>query len=264
MNVFLSQCQIVQLGNPFASWHDPIVRSLFEKTATLKFEGYRPKFPRGVVPVDASDWVADHFLVCLHHRAGLEPIMGFRRVTLARCREHYLPFSPLMMCHESGCGEHIREMKKLVRQFDEEPEQLSYTGSFTILPDLRADWMLKQELLHLMVVLHYLFHEEETAGHEIITAAAPRFKLDVMLQAYGFIPLLEPKSENNWGTIPASHAAGEPVRCLRARGFSLQLRQLAEGYRALWTNRTILGQEQSRSKVTARTELGYEVLPAAV
>lgn len=240
MHPFLTHCQIVQIENPFQLWDDPLVRNLFEKTSTLKFKGYGPKFPHGVLPVDGSDWIADHFLVCRRDRGDLEPIMGFRRVTLARCREYFQGFAPMHICHESGCAQHIQEMEKLVHRFDGHPERLSYTGSFTIMPDLRADRMLIQELVDLMVVLHYLFHEEEAKGHAIITAAAPRFRLDALLNMYGFIPLLEPSPENNWGTVPAPHAAGERVRCMHCRDFSPLLKELAKGYRTMWTNRTIL------------------------
>jgi hypothetical protein len=244
----LSQCRIVELESPFALWDDPSVRRLFEKTTTLKFTGYGQQFPRGVMPADTCDWVADHFLLCRHHRGELEPIMGFRRATLARYREHYIPFTPLSMCHESGCAAHIREIERLVEQFEKRPDLLSYTGSFAILPQLQADPMLKQELLELLVILYYLFHEEEDEGHEIITAAAPRFKYDLLLQGYGFIPLLEVTSENDEGTIPARHVGGEPVRLLRARVFNTELKERAERYRALWTNRTIL----RRADVEAR------------
>lgn len=225
MHSFFSRCQIVQMENPFESWHDPVIRRLFEKTSTLKFKGYRPKFPQGVLPLDASDWIADHFLLCRHDRGDIEPVMGFRRMKLARSRQYFQGFAPALICHESGCTHHIRAIDKLIQRFDSQPELISYTGSFTIMPELRADRMLIEELVRFMVVLHYLFHEEEGTGHEIVTAAAPRFKLDALLQSYGFVPLLEPNNENSWGIIPAPHAAGEPVRVLRAGNFNTNLKR---------------------------------------
>lgn len=256
MHKFFADCRIVQMENPIESWHDSVVRSLFEKTITLKLEGFALKFPHGVLPVDESDWIADHFLICRHDHGDLKPVMGFRRVTLARCREYFQKFAPVLLCHESGCAQHIREMDKLIDRFEGQPDKVSYTGSFTVIPELQADSTLTLEFLHLMLVLHYLFHEDQPEGYEIIAAAAPRFRHDVLLSTCGFTPLVEASTENNDGMIPVQHVAGERLRVLHARAvdFNLNLKRLAEPYRELWTNRVVLGRDLPRSK--ADSQLG--------
>lgn len=249
MHQFLSSCRIVQLENPYEQWSDPLVRELFEKTTTLKFEGYKRKYPNGVIPTDASTWFGDHFLVC-QESSGLQPIMGFQRTSLERYRKHYRPFSPLAMCEESGDARHIAEMKKLVSHFDTRPDKLSYTGSFTIDPELRTDRKLVEELLQFMVVLHYLFHQEEGEGHEIITGAATRFKIDASLMPYGFFPLLDSNGGTEKDTLTISFAAGEETRVLRLREFNRKMDQLAEPYVSMWEKRMVLRKETNAQLVT--------------
>jgi hypothetical protein len=239
MHPFLSTCRIVQVNNPYDQWRDPLVRELFEKATTLKFADYGCKYPKGVIPADTSSWFCDHLLVCQEHN-GLQPIIGFQRVTLDRCRSHYRSFSPLAICEEAGDERHSTEMKKLISQFDSRPHKLSYTGSFTVDPELRSDRELTKELVHLMVVLHYFLHLEEGEGHEYITGGAIRFKIDALLMRYGFFPLLESKEENEIDTLALHPYAGEEVRLMRCQQFNQEMVQLAEQYLPMWQNRMVL------------------------
>jgi hypothetical protein len=243
MHQFLSQCRIVQLDNPFELWSDALVRNLFEKTATLKFQGYGPKYPKGVIPMDTSDWVATHYLLCHETHGELQPVMGFRRVTLERCRKHYLPFPPLAACHEAGCRQHIRDIDQFVSTFRDRPDRLSYTACFTIAPQLRTDRILVEKLCQLLVAQHYFFHEEEGNGHEVITAAVVRFQMDTLLSTYGFDPLVRPSSDNNWGAMRMPHVAGEPIRFMHSRSFNHEVREIAATYHCLWAARTTLARK---------------------
>lgn len=241
MHPYLSSCRMVRLNNPYEQWRDPLVRELFEKTTTLKFEGYGRKYPSGVIPTDASSWFCDHLLICRERDDGLLPIMGFQCVSLDRCRQHYRSFPPLAMCEEAGDARHIVEMKKLVTQFDSSPHKLTYTSCFTIAPELRADRSLVDELLRLLVVLKYFFHREEGEGHEIVTGGTARFKIDTFWMNYGFIPLVEAEEENDKTTLTASFAAGEETRLLRLREFNRNAEQLAQPYTPMWENRIVIG-----------------------
>lgn len=239
MHPFLASCRIVRLDNPHEQWSDPLVRKLFEKTTTLKFEGYGRKYPTGVIPTDASSWFCDHFLVC-REDGELQPIMGFQRVTLERCRSYYRPFSPLALCEEARCARHITEMKKLVSEFDNHPDKLSYTGCFTIDPELRADRKLVEELTQLMMALHYFFHQEEGDGHEIVAGGVVRFKVDFHCMNYGFTPLLESNGGNDKDTLPVGFVAGEETRLLRLKKFNQYAADMAGAYVSMWEDRIVL------------------------
>lgn len=241
MHPFLSSCHIVQLINPYEQWSDPLVRELFEKTTTLKFEGYGRKYAKGPIPVDAVSWFCDHLLVCQERAGGeLQPILGFQHATMKRYREHYRPFSPLAMCESDDDHRHVTAMKELVAQFDSKPQLLSYTGCFAVAPELRTDRQLVDELVHFMVVLHYFFHQEAEKGHEIITGPTIRFRLDTLLNGYGFFPLVESESEHDKAALPVGAFAGEEVRMMRCREFNRDLVQLAERYMPMWENRKVL------------------------
>lgn len=240
MHPFLSSCRIVQLINPYEQWSNPLVRELFVQTSTLKINGYGRKYPNGVIPVDTNSWFCDHFLLCRESDSGeLQPIMGFQRVTLERSRKHYQPFPAHGLCKEADSHRHIEVVEKLMSRFDERPNKLSYTGCFTIDPELRTDRDLMGELSRLMVALHYLFHKEEGEGHEIITVAIVRFKIDEILMQYGFFPLLEDIDD----TLPIEHVAGEEGRYMRGREFNSRMVALAESFVPLWNNRMVLARD---------------------
>lgn len=250
MNSFLSSSRIVHLINPYEQWSDPLVRELFERTTTLKIKGYGRKYPSGVIPVDTTSWFCDHFLLCQESsNSRLQPVMGFQRVTLERSRKHYHSFPALALCKEADSPRHTAEVEKLISQFDSRPDKLSYTGCFTIDPDLRKDRDLIAEISRLMVALHYLFHKEEGEEHEIIAVGIVRFKVDALLQNYGFFPLFESGIHD---TLSIKHVAGEEGRFMRLQGFSQRLAELAEDFIQLWENRVVLardlnqeGQEES-------------------
>ncbi|PYI52047.1 hypothetical protein [Paenibacillus flagellatus] len=240
MHPYLAPCRIVELINPYEQWRDPLVRELFEKTTTLKFESYRKKYPAGVIPTDAVSWFCDHLLVCREHGGRLQPILGFQRATMERYRRHYHPFTPLAMCEGARDSRHITAMKKLAAQFAGHPHLLSYTGSFAVAPGFRTDRTLTEELVRLMVVLHYFVHREAGEGHEIVTGPTIRSGLDTLLLDFGFFPLVEPKDEHDKAALPVSSFDGEEVRIVRCREFNRDLVQLAEPYRSMWANRLVL------------------------
>lgn len=262
MHPYLSSCRIVQLINPYEQWREPLVRELFEKTTTLKFEGYGRKYPKGPIPVDAVSLFCDHLLVCLENENGeLQPILGFQRASMERYRQHYRPFSPLTMCEGEGDHRHSEAMKSLVAQFDATPYLLSYTGCFAVAPELRTDRKLMDELIHMMVVLHYFVHQEEGKGHEIITGPTIRFRLDSLLLSYGFFPLVESEGEHDRVSLPVSSFAGEEVRMMRCREFNRDLVQLAEHYMPMWANRMVLRSESiasSGGELQSKAAVGAE------
>lgn len=230
--------RLVQLDSPVEQWHDPLARYLFEEMIALRIAGYGRKYPPGVIPFDVSCWYATHFLVC-DDRKEMRPVMGFQQVTLQRYPRHYAAFAPLSSCRQAGCARHVQAMEELVARFENRPEKLAYTGGFTVDPELRADRELIGELCRLMVALQYLFHEEAGEGHEIVTAPTIRFKMDSLLSAYGFVPLLD--GDDGAGTVTFASYAGEEVRFMWGRDFNQDMVQLAEKYRSWWDNRLLLG-----------------------
>jgi hypothetical protein len=247
MSAIPSAYRLVQLDSPVERWHDPHVRQLFEKMITLRIDGYGRKYPNGVIPFDVSCWYATHFLVC-EERGGFQPVMGFQRVTLGRYRRHYAPFAPLSSCRQAGCARHIRAMEELVTRFEDRPEKLSYTGGFTVDPKLRTSRELVGELSKLMVALHYFFHDDAGEGHEIVTAPTVRFKVDSLLTAYGFVPLVD--AEADQGILALASYANEKVRFMRVQTFSREMVRLMEQYRSWWDSRVLLdGASQDHSAV---------------
>ncbi|MGZ5279528.1 MAG: hypothetical protein ACXWC9_06280, partial [Pseudobdellovibrionaceae bacterium] len=98
-NIIRSQnLRFVVLKSPFQIWtqlENDTFKDLFHDMVRLKLQGYGLEYPRGVLPVDTSDFIATHLLVCKEEGSRLRPIMGFKTTSFADCEHHQIAFPAL-------------------------------------------------------------------------------------------------------------------------------------------------------------------------
>jgi hypothetical protein len=237
--------QLIELDDPHCCWENPEARTLFEHTTSLKFQGYGRKYPHGVVPVDTTDWIATHYLVCKKDE-GLQPTMGFKRVTLERCQEHYLAFPPYNVTKANGYDRHHDAMKSLMSRFETHPELLSYTGAFTISPNVRGDSILVKALSETMIAIHHLFHQDAGKDHEIITAGVVRFHVEELLTRFGFQVFGDSQGSLEQMVFP--YLARESVQWMHGSRFNSTMEELSGLLRPWWDSRTIISKTAAAGK----------------
>src|SRR3989339_312906 len=164
-----------------------LARSLFPKVMSLKIAGYTKEYPLGVLPFDASDFVADHILLCIEENGFFEPIMGMKSVTLAKCDFHRINFPIFGMISGENCSpDHLQAVAEIVEFHRQEDggTNLGYNGSFTIQPHLRTkeNMAIFWDIIVTMIVHQY---KSNNIGHVIATCAA-KYKIDLRKKELGW------------------------------------------------------------------------------
>jgi len=143
---------------------------------------------------------------------------------------------------------HILAVKQIIARCQKEEKQLTYTGSWTINPDIRKNRPLTKEINRLFHTIYVLFHVENKID-EIITGGTVRFKADVMVQKMGHAPLSD--EQGALPPIAVKHLFDEKVLVTHLRQFSSSALLDAELYRKAWDQRI----EISYESISKRTRL---------
>lgn len=173
--------RITVLECPYDNWADPFTREMFGKMIQLKLTGYRHSYPYGVMPFDASDFVATHLMICNETGKGLDPIMAYRCLTLDRAKTHFLTFPPLALMRAIGADEHRQAIEKIIQDTEQHKKAISYESSCTISPEFRGEERLWDLFRMLQVKHHTDAHIDRCIGGGVI-----RFKVDRLYYFWGY------------------------------------------------------------------------------
>lgn len=228
--------RLIQLDNALAQWSNPQAKALFDGMVALRIAGYGSRHSTGVVPLDTTSWFATHYLVCPLDT--FVPVMGFHRVTARLCQRHHTDFPALAHCLHSGSSRHAQAVRSLMGRYEDRPDDLSYIGGFTIDPALKAPG-LRKELSELLIAIQHFFHSEADGQHQIICFAVVPFKIDVLHQQYGYVPLIQPRAPEDDTTIALHSFGGLKARLMTVQTFNENVMPLEEQYRDWWNERTL-------------------------
>lgn len=239
-----TQLHVVVLDDPSQIWEAPQVPDLFARAIGLKLAGYRDKYPSGVLPVDATDFVGTHVLVCREQGGQLDPVMGFRSLTYSRCRFHYLTFPLLSIARNSNAPKHARCVEEEIRRCEAQGIELHYNGGWTIHPKVREDATLRPLFKDLMVALDYFHHDGGRKPYELLGAGVIRLKTDAFFESYGYeslgfegVPL---------APVQSHYLAGEPVRFIQVKKYTQRAYDCAERFKGLWDQRLVYSADTLR------------------
>ena len=230
----LDNLRIVILNCPYDTWEEAQTRDLFGAMAALKLRGYRDDYAYGVLPLDTTDFVGCHYLLCEDRPDGLQPIMGCRMVSLDRCRVHRLPFPALTLAAMADAPRHAEAMRGIVERCERQGIGIVYDGSWTIDPQTRRE----RRLLHEIFTAMFVMVHDAYAIRETIAGAVLRLKTARYLSSWGYRPL-----ELDGAPLPpvaVQPLLGEPVTLMHLREFTASARTVADRYRALWERRLII------------------------
>ena len=227
--------KVVELRTPFHLLADPQVRDFFGQVLELKLMGYRGRYPDGVIPVDTTDFVANHLLVCEEQEGELIPLMGYKTVTLRRCKVHNLTFPALSLLSSSNApAQHKQATQAILDRCEEKGIDVSYDSSWTIAPKVRENRELTLELRNILtsIVTHY--HDEYRIP-EIMGLGVVKLKTAKLFATWGLHPILfngEPLP-----TFTLASLQGAEVVLVHGMPFSEEAKALAERYSKYWADR---------------------------
>lgn len=242
----LKNVRIVLLECPYDQWSE--VSELFGRVVGLKIQSYGSVYPYGILPVDASDFVGDHLLLCREEGEKLHPFATYRSITLERVIIHRLKFPLQNMLEGCKAETHLKALRKIMARHGDKPDTLAYQSGWTIDPALRADKEVGAEIKSMMTAL-VCSYSRHNGLKEIVGAGSCRFKADQYFMKWGFEGFSDETGELPLLKVPSFY--DEESRIIRCTQFSAYSLEESARWQELWNNRLVLRAPETRTEKKA-------------
>jgi hypothetical protein len=236
--------RFVVLDNVFKNLESTEVRDLFGQVILLKKRGYEAEYKPGVLPVDTTDMITSHLMVCRDTKEGLIPIMAYRSTEEARCLEYNLPFSALALMRACKAPDHEKALSLFLEQSKFAGVPVAYDSSLTMDPEARKDPELKKLLQELFIATHVHFHLNMGAPR-VIAGGVVRFKMERYYELWGYRAL-----NLNGKTLPdlkVPFVHDEVTRFFTLTKFSDETIKIADKYQSIFDNRIVIGEPKKKA-----------------
>jgi hypothetical protein len=252
--------KVVALECPYDNWSSDATQEAFGRMVGLKLQGYREEYPYGILPVDATDFVATHHMVCEEYTVDgphgttreMRPIMAYKSVRWARCRVHRLPFPLVAVAKACGQSELERTVRSILERCEATGKDVFYDSAWTMRPDVRKDPARKKLLHRIMRGIYVLAHRERVAAEEaeLLCMATLRLRTDHLFEWWGYRRLMLGESVlPSFAMVPYFD---ERVAAFHLRdGFSREALDEAAACEQLWADRLHVGQEMGQDSGAA-------------
>jgi len=189
--------KVVIIRSIYDTIKNDVVRDIIPKLIEFKIDGYSKEYPKNVLPFDASDFVATHLLLCkINPDSSLDPVLGFKSVTLEKCDDHKFEFPMLSLFNNDKSAIETRnKLESLIahHRSNGTSSQLAYNCSFTIKPSLRQNKELMKYLWDITFSLLTNYYIEYNINN-ILALCATKFNIHKKKEQLGWEYL---KSEQN-------------------------------------------------------------------
>ncbi len=231
--------EIVILRCPYTNMDDPLTRELFTKMMYLKYKGYGNRHYAGTLPLDGTDYVADHPLICVRdEKLGLIPITGSKVISYDTCKFFNLDFA-LESCFKKGNNKvHLDTMNNIINTAQNSGKKIVYHGGYTIDPEIvktDEDRALARELFIAVTTLYF----KENKITELLGFGVPKYKTELFFYQWGYERCSLNGSELE--SFPVYFLPGCDGILMHLKEFSPAVIDLSDKYRFIWKNKTDLG-----------------------
>ena len=228
----LSELKLIILENPYDLMEKSQVRDLFSRMVELKVKGYRHEYDYGVMPVDSTDFIANHIMICLESEEGFKPVCAYRSLSLQRSMAFKAQFPALALAKERGSSALVREVQEMIDFSLANGRGLSYDSSWTVDPELRKERKNNRIFLELLMALCVLYHRDYNLP-DWITAGILRLETHEVFYRMGLVPF------ENDPVIKHPAVHDEEAIFVKLKENSEAALEMAEKYKALWKERVV-------------------------
>lgn len=231
--------EVVVLKCPYLNLDDPAVRDLFTKMIFLKFKGYGNNHELGSLPLDSTDYVADHPLICVRDQNGLRPISGSKVISYETCQRFNLDFAMESCFKKNGLITHTEVLNSIIEGSKRRGKTVAYHGGYTMDPLVRHKLEDKALIKEIFIgsTMNYFC---ESGITELLGLGVPKFKTDDFFYQWGYqrctLENLDLRS------FPLHFLPGTEGVMMHLKKYSQHVLELRTKYKSLWDNRTELGQ----------------------
>lgn len=230
---------------------DATAKQLFIKILSMKIAGYRGEYPYGVLPIDSGDFIGVHILLCKETDQGLQPVMGFKSVSLERCKAFHLSFPAFNLLQGLKLPMHEKIIKTLIANAEKKGQDIAYNASWTMLPETRKNDSLRKlcrDLTAFLLIRYYDFYEIPN----VIAGAVVRFKADQIQKFAGFNYFADDQG-SLLDPIECKFVFHEKVALMHLEKLNAEALKWAKQYDFLWDQRLVIEspEESKPAKKTA-------------
>ncbi len=230
--------RIVVLKCPYANWDDTEARDLFTKMISLKLKGYQSRYRFGVMPVDGTDFVTDHILICKPVGRELVPLLGAKSLGVDICETFHLEFTPEAFFRKAGNPTQLEALQGVLNDLRAKDRRASYFSSWTMDLDVKKDAELTRFLKDLFVAAGVGTFREEGIT-DLFGIGLPKFKTDTYFFEWGFERLEHRGAPAPNFVLPNFGNLDAVLMHLKA--FSPRANQLVERFTREWETRLTVG-----------------------
>ncbi|MGZ3770221.1 MAG: hypothetical protein ACXVCP_11380 [Bdellovibrio sp.] len=206
----LNNFQLVIVECPYEIWDNPLVQTIFLKMVALKRQGYGNNYDKNVLPVDTSDFIGTHVLLCIKDIDGTwKPIMGYKSISLKKCQEYNLTFPGLNLVYSAKMPQHIQAVENIVRRCIDQQQGLAYCGSWTIDVEFKKNYYQNHKDLTDATTVFYFALKNQQNINEIVLGGTLRFHTEKIFSNWGCKPIS--LNEQELPPIKVAHLAEEAV-----------------------------------------------------
>lgn len=230
--------RLVVIEGPYLAWEQSQIPQLFHQMVLLKKKGYEECYTRSVLPVDTTDFVATHIMLCVQQPNGnLKPVMGFKTISLQKCDEYNLAFPALALTNQAHAKTHSHVIDRMMQSSRKSQNELAYLGSWTVDHDFKNKNNLQKALREIFMATYCFYFTEQKISHVIIGGTL-RFGTEKLFAQLGHVPIA--LNRQQLPPICVAHLAGEPVLVMHADHIPDPLRFAANSWQLLWQDRLLI------------------------
>jgi len=244
----MNHLKLVILDCAYDTISEKQTQQLLARSVAVKIMGYRASYPYGVLPVDASDFVGRHALVCEQTDDGLKVLSATKSITLSHCRKFNLPF-PMLSLAKANQPEHIAYVEKNIEEAQTQGVDILYQFSWSADPEIRfRDRALATQLKEI-ILAQLVLEAQDAAPGKVMLAGVPRVKTDQFFEDMGYHLARHQGDTLSSFSVPSS--LGEKAVFMDFKEVTPQARTLISQYRALWDQRIIVANTSEQQKKAA-------------
>ncbi len=173
----------------------PLVPIYFGKMVELKKKGYEHCYPQGVLPVDTTDFLSTHVLLCEKHGSEHVPVMGYKTVTMEKCRSFNQNFPGLSLVQNAKMPDHCEVVQKVMNRCEENKRGLAYLGSWTLDPNFKKRCPSNVNLKEAFMAFYRMLYRHQNVS-EVVIGGTLRFKTEKLFAELGHRPLAKRRTHS--------------------------------------------------------------------
>ena len=254
----INKLRVVIIKCPYVNWSQKDTQLYFSKMVSLKLKSYCEKHHVGVMPVDTTDFVADHILICSEEEGDLTPILGVKSLDYDRCNLFHIDFTIEAFLRKGGHQKHLKALYSILEKSKSKQEKISYYSSWAMRPEVSRDRPLATYIKKIYTGLTLLHHTHENIKH-LLGLGVPKYRTDSFFYTWGF----ERISYDNHPleNIPFFILGNIDGVFIHLENYSQVAMDCAEEALEFWENRLVIGVNPDTAKEPKPVEIQQPKTP---